>query len=53
MNGLMEGLGFGEATGGYIAQGGDLGSHVSRYLALNYPYCRGEGLYINHIIIHS
>ncbi|OXH21695.1 microsomal epoxide hydrolase [Cryptococcus neoformans] len=36
-NGLMEGLGFG---GGYVAQGGDIGSYVSNELGANYPACK-------------
>ncbi|KAI2620682.1 Alpha/Beta hydrolase protein [Hypomontagnella submonticulosa] len=38
MNNLMVGLGFGS---GYLAQGGDLGSFVSRILAMNYDACKG------------
>lgn len=38
MNKLMLGLGFGS---GYIAHGGDLGSFVSRILAMNYDACKG------------
>ena len=38
MNELMVGLGFGS---GYIAQGGDLGSFVSRILAVGYESCKG------------
>lgn len=38
INSLMVGLGFGD---GYITQGGDLGSFVSRALALNYDACKG------------
>jgi len=38
MNNLMIGLGFGS---GYLAQGGDLGSFVSRVLAMQYDACKG------------
>ncbi|KAK6067841.1 cytochrome p450 alkane hydroxylase [Seiridium cupressi] len=38
MHNLMVGLGFGS---GYLAQGGDLGSFVSRLLATNYDACKG------------
>ena len=38
MNELMVGLGFGS---GYLAQGGDLGSFVSRLLAMKYDACKG------------
>ena len=38
LNNLMIGLGFGS---GYLAQGGDLGSFVSRLLAMNYDACKG------------
>jgi len=38
LNNLMFGLGFGS---GYLAQGGDLGSFVSRLLAKNYDACKG------------
>ncbi|CAJ2501522.1 Uu.00g043750.m01.CDS01 [Anthostomella pinea] len=38
---LMAGLGF---ESGYLAQGGDLGSFVSRYLALNHDACKGMHL---------
>lgn len=38
MNSLMVGLGFGS---GYLAQGGDLGSFVSRMLATSYDACKG------------
>lgn len=38
MHKLMVGLGFGS---GYLAQGGDLGSFVSRVLALKYEACKG------------
>ncbi|CAK3766199.1 epoxide hydrolase [Lecanosticta acicola] len=38
MDKLMIGLGFGES--GYIAQGGDIGSFVSRILAVTSPACR-------------
>ena len=41
MNNLMVGLGFGN---GYLAQGGDLGSFVSRILALAYDACKGVHL---------
>lgn len=43
-NGLMEGLGFG---GGYVAQGGDIGSYVSNELGANYPACKSKIL-IDH-----
>lgn len=38
LHNLMVGLGFGS---GYLAQGGDLGSFVSRLLALRYDACKG------------
>ncbi|OAA35558.1 epoxide hydrolase 1 [Metarhizium rileyi] len=38
MHNLMVGLGFGS---GYLVQGGDLGSFVSRMLALQYGACKG------------
>ncbi|KAL7267882.1 hypothetical protein RUND412_009516 [Rhizina undulata] len=41
---LMTGLGFGEENGGYIAQGGDIGSFISRLLAANYPACKAAHL---------
>lgn len=39
LNKLMEGLGF---KSGYLAQGGDLGSAVSRYQAANCDSCKGK-----------
>jgi microsomal epoxide hydrolase len=39
MNNLMIALGFGES--GYVAQGGDLGSFVSRQLAIEFDECKG------------
>lgn len=41
MHNLMLGLGF---ASGYLAQGGDLGSFVSRILALKYDACKGAHL---------
>ncbi|KAI1083614.1 Alpha/Beta hydrolase protein [Whalleya microplaca] len=38
VNNLMVGLGF---ESGYLAQGGDLGSFVSRFLAISYDACKG------------
>jgi len=38
MDGLMKALGFGD---GYVAQGGDLGSKISRILGAKYPSCKG------------
>lgn len=38
VNSLMVQLGFG---GGYIAQGGDIGSRISRVLAATYDECKG------------
>ncbi|KAI0882617.1 Alpha/Beta hydrolase protein [Annulohypoxylon maeteangense] len=38
LNSLMVGLGFGS---GYLAQGGDLGSFMSRVLAMSYDACKG------------
>ena len=35
---LMMGLGFGS---GYLTQGGDLGSFISRFLAMSYDACKG------------
>ncbi|CZT23476.1 related to epoxide hydrolase [Ramularia collo-cygni] len=43
LNNLMIGLGF-DKLGGYIAQGGDLGSMISRYQAANCEACRGMHL---------
>ncbi|GAQ04542.1 putative epoxide hydrolase [Aspergillus lentulus] len=37
MDQLMKGLGFG---GGYIAQGGDIGSRISRVLAVDFESCK-------------
>jgi microsomal epoxide hydrolase len=36
---LMQKLGFGK---GYVAQGGDIGSRVSRILGVKYDSCKGE-----------
>jgi microsomal epoxide hydrolase len=36
---LMSLLGFGD---GYVAQGGDIGSRVARYLAATYHSCKGK-----------
>jgi microsomal epoxide hydrolase len=41
MNGLMVSLGF---EGGYVAQGGDIGSKVSRILGAKYASCKGASL---------
>ncbi|KIW96218.1 uncharacterized protein Z519_03286 [Cladophialophora bantiana CBS 173.52] len=38
LNDLMVGLGFGS---GYLAHGGDLGSFMSRLVAMNYDACKG------------
>ena len=38
LNNLLVGLGFGS---GYLVQGGDLGSFMSRWLAMNYDACKG------------
>ena len=38
INDLMLGLGFGEQ--GYVAHGGDIGSFLSRILAVRYPACK-------------
>jgi microsomal epoxide hydrolase len=38
MHALMVGLGF---SSGYLAQGGDIGSFISRFLALGYDECKG------------
>lgn len=38
LNNLLVGLGFGS---GYLAQGGDLGSFISRLLAMKYDACKG------------
>ncbi len=46
MHNLMIGLGFGS---GYLAQGGDLGSFVSRYLALTYEECKG--MHVNLMMV--
>lgn len=42
MNELMVGLGFGASNGGYVAQGGDIGSMLARILQARYPDCKGE-----------
>lgn len=39
LHNLMLSLGFGKS--GYLAQGGDLGSFVSRFLAMRYDECKG------------
>lgn len=39
VNQLMINLGFGT---GYVVQGGDVGSRVSRYIALQYDACKGN-----------
>lgn len=36
---VMSMLGFG---GGYVVQGGDIGSRVGRFLAFSYPNCKGK-----------
>ncbi|OQE06701.1 hypothetical protein PENVUL_c017G08236 [Penicillium vulpinum] len=41
MNGLMTQLGYSSQNGGYLAQGGDIGSVVARALALNFQDCLG------------
>ena len=46
LNNLMVGLGFGS---GYMAQGGDLGSFVSRLLAMNYDACKG--MHVNMMVM--
>ncbi|KAH0611648.1 uncharacterized protein H6S33_010913 [Morchella sextelata] len=40
MNSLMVGLGFGKESGGYIAQGGDIGSFLSRLLQDHFEDCK-------------
>jgi microsomal epoxide hydrolase len=47
MNELMTQLGFG---GGYVAQGGDIGSRVARILAAEYESCKGLSLYFSLFI---
>ncbi len=39
MDGLMKGLGF---ESGYVVQGGDIGSYISRILGFKYDSCKGE-----------
>lgn len=46
LNNLMVGLGFGS---GYIAQGGDLGSMISKYQAANCEPCKGMHLNFNPV----
>lgn len=46
MNNLMVGLGFGS---GYLAHGGDLGSFVSKLLAMSYDACKG--MHVNMMTI--
>ncbi|KAK9561076.1 hypothetical protein V6Z88_000851 [Aspergillus fumigatus] len=41
MDQLMKGLGFG---GGYVAQGGDIGSRISRVLAVDFESCKAAHL---------
>lgn len=41
MNELMVGLGFGASSGGYVAQGGDVGSMIARLLQARYADCKG------------
>ncbi|GME36712.1 hypothetical protein FGRMN_3865 [Neofusicoccum parvum] len=41
VNKLMVNLGFDAQHGGYIAQGGDIGSLVAKTLALNHEECKG------------
>ena len=48
MDKLMVGLGFGS---GYLAQGGDIGSHISRFLAARYHACKG--MHLNMIAMAS
>lgn len=45
LNNLMLGLGFGS---GYLAQGGDLGSFVSRFLAMTSDACKG--MHVNMMV---
>ena len=45
LNKLMIGLGFGS---GYLAQGGDLGSFISRVLAVKYDACKG--IHVNMMV---
>lgn len=40
MDKLMVGLGFGEGEGGYISQGGDIGSFVSRVIGVTAKSCK-------------
>jgi len=42
MNQLLVDLGFG---GGYIAQGGDIGSRVAKALAAEYDACKGKSFF--------
>ncbi|KAH1943513.1 hypothetical protein KXV69_007433 [Aspergillus fumigatus] len=42
MDQLMKGLGFG---GGYVAQGGDIGSRISRVLAVDFESCKAAHPY--------
>ncbi|KAK5053096.1 hypothetical protein LTR84_002070 [Exophiala bonariae] len=46
LNNLMVGLGFGS---GYLVQGGDLGSFMSRMLAMGYDACKG--MHVNMMLI--
>lgn len=39
MNQVMVNLGF---ESGYVAQGGDIGSRISRLLGVQYDSCKGE-----------
>ncbi|WVQ71080.1 hypothetical protein IAR50_000605 [Cryptococcus sp. DSM 104548] len=46
-NGLMVGLGFG---GGYVSQGGDIGSYVTMELGLRYDQCKAIHLNYRHAL---
>lgn len=50
MDQLMKGLGFG---GGYVAQGGDIGSRISRVLAVDFESCKGGCNSMPSIEIHT
>ncbi|KAI9664237.1 MAG: hypothetical protein M1831_002416 [Alyxoria varia] len=49
MHKLMLGLGFDESHGGYIAQGGDLGSFTANIMGAMYPDCKA--VHLNFLIV--
>lgn len=45
LNQLMLDLGFGS---GYVAQGGDIGSRIGRFFAVNHDACKGKSFQLNY-----